>query len=228
MKHSEHGATWEIRPDTHDELIVHQAEGYFTYYKPQPGWTVIDIGAHIGAFAVLAAKRGATVYAFEPEPENFDLLKCNIAGHDVRAFRNAVVGKPGKVQIYKWEKSKGNTGSYTMYYGQDGPSFEAWGITLAEALILAGGACDLLKLDCEGAEYDILMSARPETLRAVSRIILEWHISRDRYNALKAFLVANGFVIDSAPDGHSERLKSGELYEAGKMAVHREGTDGMH
>ena len=39
---------------------------------------VLDIGANIGVFSVSAAKKGASVYAFEPCKDNFKLLKKNI------------------------------------------------------------------------------------------------------------------------------------------------------
>jgi hypothetical protein len=45
-------------------------------------------------------------------------------------------------------------------------------VTLADVV---GVGCDLLKLDCEGAEFDALLSADDETLRRAQRIILEFH-----------------------------------------------------
>jgi hypothetical protein len=45
-------------------------------------------------------------------------------------------------------------------------------VTLAEVV---GSGCDLLKLDCEGVEFDVLLGADDNTLRRAQRIILEFH-----------------------------------------------------
>ncbi len=57
--------------------------------------------------------------------------------------------------------------------------------------------CDLLKLDCEGAEYDILFAAREETLAKVRNIALEYHVGLEDYSPeeLKTFLQRQGFEI---------------------------------
>jgi phenylpropionate dioxygenase-like ring-hydroxylating dioxygenase large terminal subunit len=56
---------------------------------------------------------------------------------------------------------------------------------------------DFLKMDCEGAEYEILFGSRPETLRKISRISMEYHPIDSRRNAgtLKKFLIKNGFEV---------------------------------
>jgi hypothetical protein len=48
-------------------------------------------------------------------------------------------------------------------------------VPLSLALECAGGSIDLLKLDCEGAEYVILMKAPAEILEHIARIVLEYH-----------------------------------------------------
>ena len=56
---------------------------------------------------------------------------------------------------------------------------------------------DLLKLDCEGAEYDILYSLPKEKFKKINRIALEAHKREGKTNnalSLKAFLEENGFV----------------------------------
>src|SRR3989344_7771238 len=68
---------------------------YEKHYRIQPGDKVVDIGASIGAFSVLAAKRGARVYAYEPTPRSFELLSQNIKGYNVTANNLAVAGKAG-------------------------------------------------------------------------------------------------------------------------------------
>ena len=58
--------------------------------------------------------------------------------------------------------------------------------------------CDFLKMNCEGAEYEILYRTPPEYLRRVERIALEYHAVEDKTRlarGLAAFLVAHGIEI---------------------------------
>ena len=43
------------------------------------GHTVIDVGAHVGQYTLLAAGIGRTVHSFEPEPKTFAILSGNVA-----------------------------------------------------------------------------------------------------------------------------------------------------
>jgi len=62
--------------------------------------------------------------------------------------------------------------------------------------------CDLLKLDCEGAEYPILMNAPQTVLRRIHRIIMEYHDRAGCYTHtdLETFLIANGFRVCTHPN----------------------------
>ena len=63
--------------------------------------------------------------------------------------------------------------------------------------------CDFLKLDCEGAEYEILLNLPITYLQRVSRIALEWHgvedpaVRRSQSNSLVERLVSAGFEIET-------------------------------
>lgn len=67
--------------------------------------------------------------------------------------------------------------------------------------------CDLLKLDCEGSEYEILQRCRPETLNHVRRIVGEYHESscsaEQSGESLQRLLECRGFVVglESFPAG---------------------------
>lgn len=72
----------------------------------KPGMTVIDVGANIGYYTLLSSKIVGTegrVYAFEPEPYNFELLNKSINANNldnVRACQKAVSDKAGHVKLY--------------------------------------------------------------------------------------------------------------------------------
>lgn len=67
------------------------------------GSTAIDIGAHYGIYSLLAARKAKKVYAFEPVPENFEVLKKNIAGNKLQRIitpiNKAVSDADGEVEF---------------------------------------------------------------------------------------------------------------------------------
>jgi hypothetical protein len=64
--------------------------------------------------------------------------------------------------------------------------------------------CDLLKMDCEGAEYDILYNCPPEYLRRIDQIAMEVHSGQQKdqnIEALEAFFRKQGFITRRKPVG---------------------------
>ncbi|MCI4369011.1 MAG: FkbM family methyltransferase, partial [Thermoplasmata archaeon] len=72
-----------IETGTHEPVTTSLFESLLT-----PSSTVVDIGANIGWFTLVAARRAARVYAYEPEPENFRLLSQSVAENQ---FQNVVL-----------------------------------------------------------------------------------------------------------------------------------------
>jgi FkbM family methyltransferase len=146
------------------------------------GWTVLDIGAGIGDYAIHAAygKPNVQVYAFEPFPGSFALMRENFAlnkMNHVHTFQQAVWRKTGQLRldIASGEPLKFSSHNpHTSVEGDQGLSVDA--ISLESALSkLKITRLDLLKMDCEGAEYEILLNTPPEKLLLVERIIMEYH-----------------------------------------------------
>ena len=65
------------RPDTLDEYVFKEIKPSYNCLELGEGDIVLDIGANIGAFSKYAMEKGAYVYAYEPEPENYELLVVN-------------------------------------------------------------------------------------------------------------------------------------------------------
>jgi len=64
--------------------------------------------------------------------------------------------------------------------------------------------CDFLKIDCEGAEYDILYSSSPDVLERVDQIAMEVHHGegeRENIDAMTSFLESRGFMTRQRPVG---------------------------
>jgi FkbM family methyltransferase len=165
------------------------------------GWTVLDVGAGLGDFSVCTARQcpDSRVFAFEPLPESFGLLLENVEQNrleNIRPFRLAVTGTTGSVVL---STATGvPEGSRTVPVGAGREAALVDSITLDQAFERFGIAhCDFLKIDCEGAEYEILFGTSEETLRRVSRIALEYHEGVTAYGPtdLARFLEGHGFRV---------------------------------
>jgi len=100
------GVQIRLRPGTSDRLIYNDIWLRNVYGKCEDlceGDVVIDIGAHIGAFSILAGSHGAQVYSFEPFPRNFSHLQENVVlnglGHRISSFNLAVWDRTGEERL---------------------------------------------------------------------------------------------------------------------------------
>jgi FkbM family methyltransferase len=140
---------------------------------------IIDIGANIGVFAIYAATRApeGKVYAYEPFPGSLDWLRRNIEKSlvsNITVFPLAVSSTEEMRMIYV---TPGNMTINTLIQsgrGDDGFPVACIGLDqIMESNRI--GRCDLLKLDCEGSEYEILEGCSRGTLSHVRRIVGEYH-----------------------------------------------------
>jgi FkbM family methyltransferase len=180
------------------EMIVNREYGDLIEAIPEGG-TVLDIGANIGLFSLCAARaaKPAAVYAFEPHPDNFRLLRENIAlnrlGRRIHALPHAVAGAAGE-RVLHVETAMGR---HSLVAGA-GPGLRVSCVTLAgvlDAHRIGGSVC--LKIDCEGAEHEILGGAPPGVLDRLQAIGGEYHDvgGRDLFDALARRLSAAGFDV---------------------------------
>jgi FkbM family methyltransferase len=148
----------------------------------EDGWTVMDIGAGIGDYSIHAAhgKPNVQVYAFEPYPGSFALLSENLVLNkldNVQTFQQAVWRTTGRLSLDIASGEPLQISSHnpsTSVEGDQGLSVNA--VSLESVLSkLNITRLDLLKMDCEGAEYEILLNTPPEKLRMVERMIMEYH-----------------------------------------------------
>ena len=166
---------------------------------------IVDIGAHVGTFTVWAASRNPTarVIAVEPCDAMLKYLHRNVTINrldNVSIVEAACGASEGLVQMF----ARGPAACNTIYPSDNyGSSFKAAGQTKMITLdrlfsSFAIERCDLLKLDCEGAEYEILYSAKKETLDRVHSIAMEYHVGMNQHRPtqLAEHLKRIGFNID--------------------------------
>ena len=142
-----------------------------------PNWNVVDIGGHIGIFSIFMSKKVplGKIYVYEPFPENFSLLEENVKLNNcsnIVLSNKAVCGEKGKRIIFKSAKNSGGHSLYT----QEGRRDEIDCTTLEDILKSNGlSFVDFLKMDCEGAEYEIIRETPKEIMRSIKFIALEYH-----------------------------------------------------
>jgi FkbM family methyltransferase len=149
-----------------------------------PGDVVIDIGANVGMVSIYIAKRfpAVRVLAFEPIPDNYAHLLTNIATNGVTnvvPHQLAITrdGRDFRMIVNFGNNSGGGTGNLKDMTLADHDYFTVKSATLDSVFETNGiTACRLLKIDCEGAEHEILMNAR--CLDRVEYLSGEFHINR--------------------------------------------------
>lgn len=138
--------------------------------------SIIDIGANTGLFVLRAKQRwpNAKIVAFEPEPANYSALSETIEINrlqGVTSIQAAVAPEHGFVTLYRHPR---NIGGHSTVFRHSNDSVQVACQTISDALSLCpGGRCDLLKVDCEGAEYSIFSGLTPEIATRVRTIVFE-------------------------------------------------------
>lgn len=162
-----------------DAIVLREAfvENTYSLHDTHFVWTgvMVDIGANIGAVTVLACALGATrVVAYEPEPENYQLLVGNIArngyGKTVETHQKAIWSMAGTIALVPSQGA--STSRPAVIDAYPNQTIQVPSITLAQALT-SFDSVDVVKVDTEGAEYE--MFGDRDTNRKIRLLVLEYH-----------------------------------------------------
>jgi FkbM family methyltransferase len=138
------------------------------------GNLVIDIGANIGDSSIYFALKGAaSVVALEPYPKNYKIAKYNIELNNLTnkiTILQAGIG-PKDEHIFVDPEYAG-TGQ-PLKVSSSGETVEVF--SLQSILDKYNIQSAILKMDCEGCEYDAILSASDSTLKRFSRMQIEYH-----------------------------------------------------
>lgn len=212
--HLKNGLKFIVRARTMDKSVLKEVWIKNIYdkhdIKVEKGDTVIDIGAHVGMFSIYASEISQTgnVYAFEPFIENFQRLeKHKIINNKKNLFiyNKGVSDKEGIQTLYL--SPDNNTGGHSLHLKTESEKkIDIHTIRLTDFCNNEKiDRIDFLKMDCEGAEFDILKS--DETiLQKVKKIIMECHPYNDNtVENMIRLLERNGFKVvresNSTPSG---------------------------
>ena len=188
--------SWQVRKGTDDIYnVMPGREGDvhdLILSTLKPGDVFIDVGANIGYYTVLASGLvGAegTVVAFEPVLETVEMLKinCNLNhSANVEIIPCAAWSDECILPIYF---SKGHYGMASMRKSEG--SFISTKAMPLDSICGSYSTIKMLKIDVEGAEYQVLCGAS-ETLKKTKYVILEWS---ENYDKIVRLLRGEGFSI---------------------------------
>lgn len=167
---------------TNNEYVLNKFSGYESK-------VFIDIGANIGIATIIMAKLNpnSIVYSFEPTKACFDILEKNIKLNDltnVRAYQMALA----KADVHELELmvNQEMTGANSLYADVGGfentycgrtISIERVKCTTLDSFLKSNSipSVKLLKIDCEGAEYDIIYESELFKTGVVNNMVGEFH-----------------------------------------------------
>jgi FkbM family methyltransferase len=174
------------RAGTREWDVIHElmfAGGYgraVAHLRRLPGQPlVLDLGGNIGLFSLLAAASHprAEIHAYEPGPPNYRLFEMNQLansplGDRIHLHKEAVGGESRTVE---WCFNDLNPGGSGLFETDGASRFSVHVRSLSEVVDSLPAALDLVKIDIEGAEYELLDRTPPEVWQRIHTISLELH-----------------------------------------------------
>ena len=140
---------------------------------------VLDIGANIGSFTIWMDKKHGIqeAFCFEPEENSFQLLNLNLALNrciSVKSVPCAIGGQSRRVPLALKQSSPGGTSIYSDS-NKNANASSISVVALEEWLTRVDGKFDLLKMDCESAEWEIIEKNSPEIFKRFPVVLAEIH-----------------------------------------------------
>ena len=171
------GITLNARPET--ALWPHFCDIWYhrTYTKHcniPPNSVVVDVGSNVGAFSLFASRVARVVFALEPSSSNFSLLASNTSrSKNIVPLNLACSAEDGQAAL----DLSSDPVSFSLLTNGTVGSRETVSVVRLETLFEKHKIvhCDFLKLDCEGSEFDIIMSSGAPFMSRISRIVMEYH-----------------------------------------------------
>lgn len=198
-----------LRDFTQDEMTFVEAYWQNEYRLPDsfdPADVIVDVGAHIGCFALACLRRQArNVRCYEADPANFSLLLENMERYSpLVVCEHQAVWRSDReegVSLYRYENPTATAMHFVRPHDPKMFKCSETAAVALDAILRDYQEVRLLKLDCEGSEYPILYTSKE--LGRVQEIVMETHekmgfeewSGKCNSKALAHFLRDKGFVV---------------------------------
>jgi FkbM family methyltransferase len=189
--------TIEIPASSIGSIIeVFNAGVYDKMLKPSGG-IVIDVGSHVGTFAIKWANKAKMVIAIEPVLENYNLIKDNLRNNNignVMVINEALSSYYGKDTLNISKRSSCHSLVYDVGAEHISVTVNTLDRLLA-SLDMGKEPIDFIKIDAEGAELKVLQGAW-QTLKRTSKVsIAIYHTKHNEMQEVIDLLLNHGFSI---------------------------------
>jgi FkbM family methyltransferase len=171
---------------------------------------VLDVGSHVGAFAInLATNRDDVhVECYEPSPDTAAYLKRNVEQNKiadrVRVHECAMAGTEGTALLDDNSGGSVHNGlvkqDHRLVDGDDALGHRATitvtTTTFDQAIADAPAPFDVVKMDCEGGEYELVYASSPQNWTSVQRVVMEYHpVEGESWDKLRAWFEQVGLKV---------------------------------
>jgi FkbM family methyltransferase len=220
---------FSFRKGTCDEVVFRSVTLENEYALPESFEAedvVLDVGAHIGSFAAACHARGSrSILCYEANRENTRIARANLqAFPGIKLMNKAVLNREGRVRVSTFppEAAGQNTGGGRVFLDETG---EGKAVSF-DALLRKHRRIRLVKLDCEGSEWPILLTSRE--LHRVEEICGEYH-EMDEHPLCPGAAPLDGPLIKRILSAHFDVVRTqldranpklGKFWASRKVPVH--------
>ncbi len=192
---------YSLNKEATDILVaIFMRREYADYFPMQQSAMVVDLGAHFGFFSFFAALNlaaDARIISLEPSKNNFTIFQKNLARQsfsNIEALHIALDAQSGERLFYG-----GPSFNHSFFSPQKKDPVAVPTLSLKDFMAQQNlETIDFLKVDCEGAEFPILLNADSATLDKIKTISMEFHdLPQEGFYSLQLIdhLKKNGFSI---------------------------------
>jgi FkbM family methyltransferase len=182
---------------------------------------ILDVGAHVGAFAtnVASARAGVAVECYEPSPSTAEFLRGNVEANGlddrIRVHEAAIAATAGTAALddnSSGSVHNGLVGEAGRLVNGDDSAGHRHVIQVKtvsfDAAAEAGGPFDVVKMDCEGGEYALVYASDKRHWASVQRVVMEYHpVAGESWDELRAWFEGVGLrVMRDETDPHAPGL----------------------
>ncbi len=177
----------KIKIRTNSTDLMQLGTVWFTDDYRMPGFEindndiVMDIGAHVGIFSLFASEfcKKGKIYSFEPIKENYNMLVSNVNLNEIKniiPLNLAVSKKNEPVKIYL----NSDESAHSIFF--QGNEFVKVNSATLEKIFdeYEIENCNVMKIDCEGAEYEIINSIPDKYFSKINKMIIEYHFADEK------------------------------------------------
>jgi FkbM family methyltransferase len=161
------------------EVLIWEGYADVLPLLPKQNIRLLDIGAHVGCFTLWLHRRLGVreAFCFEPETDSFRLLNFNLSLNECPMAKTIPCAVGGASRMAKFALDKSSHAGNSLYVensaGVETKPVKV--IALGEWLETIEGEFDLLKMDCEGAEWEILDRTNPRQFARFGALVAEIH-----------------------------------------------------